>query len=105
MISDAGIRPGMIPIHVGIDRDGSKRVDRIEERGYNENYTDANCCRKAPNLVGDVASSKGNFSVGSHTCDAAHRPDRGCIYLLPSLWDHITWRQGWWCTAARIDGV
>jgi hypothetical protein len=47
----------MIPIKVGKDRDESERVDRMEERGYNENYTDEICCRKAPDLVGDAASS------------------------------------------------
>ena len=85
MTSRAEIRHGMIPTNVVKDRDESERVDRMEERGHNENYTDESCCRKASDMVRDAASSKGYFYMGSHTGDAAHRSSRGRVYLLPSF--------------------
>ena len=85
MTSRAKIGHAMIPINVGRNRDASERVDRMEERGYNENYTDEGCGREASNMVGDTASSKGYLSMDSHTGDGTHRSDRGRVYLLPSL--------------------
>lgn len=54
MTSCAGIRHGMIPINVGKYRDESERVDRMEDRGHND---DESCCRKASDMVRDAASS------------------------------------------------